>query len=99
MAVMTIWAILDALGDRRTGRGGAGPPGEDDAPEGRWRDFVLLMAMAIGYAVLIRLFGGFRGDDRLSRHRPGLLNPGRHLSNGLVPSCFRSRSTFCSISC
>jgi|GEM_PF-497402 len=87
MAVMTIWAILDALGDRRTVAAG-GPPGEDDAPEGRWRDFVLLMAMAIGYAVLIRLFGGFVATIVFLGIALSLLNPGRHLSNGLVAVLF-----------
>lgn len=83
MAVMTLWAMLDALRDRRTVAAG-GQPGADDAPDGRWRDFALLMALALGYAVLIRLFGGFVATVLYLGIALSLLNPGRHVTNALV---------------
>lgn len=87
MAVMTLWAILDALRDRRTVAAG-GAPGADDAPDGRWRDFVLLMVMAVGYAVLIRLFGGMVATIIYLGIALSLLNPGRHVTNALVAVLF-----------
>ena len=87
MVIMTLWAIMDALRDRRTVAAG-GPPGADDAPDGRWRDFVLLMAMALGYAVLIRLFGGFVATVIYLGFALTLLNPGKHLTNALVAVLF-----------
>jgi len=87
MAVMTLWAILDALRDRRAVAAG-GAPGEDDAPEGLWRDFVLLMVMAVSYAVLIRLFGGFVSTIIYLGVALVLLNPGKHLTNLLVAVLF-----------
>jgi hypothetical protein len=87
MAVMTLWAILDALRDRaRVAAGGA--PGTDDAPDGRWRDFVLLVVMALGYAVLIRLFGGLIATVIYLSIALTLLNPGKHLQNSLVAVLF-----------
>lgn len=87
MAAMTLWAILDALRDRsRVAAGGA--PGEDDAPDGRWRDFVLLVGMALGYAVLIRLFGGLIATVIYLGIALMLLNPGKHLQNALVAVIF-----------
>jgi len=87
MAVMTLWAILDALRDRaRVAAGGAA--GADDAPDGRWRDFVLLLAMALGYAVLIRLFGGLISTVLYLALALSLLNPGRHVQNALVAVLF-----------
>ncbi len=65
-----------------------GPPGADDAPDGRWRDFVLLMVMAISYAVLIRLFGGFVATIVYLVVGLSLLNPGRHITNALVAVLF-----------
>ncbi|MDG3040192.1 tripartite tricarboxylate transporter TctB family protein [Roseicyclus marinus] len=87
MVAMTLLAILDALRDRaRVNAGGA--PGADDAPDGRWRDFVLLVAMALGYAVLIRLFGGLVSTVLYLGLALALLNPGRHLQNALVAIIF-----------
>jgi len=87
MAVMTLWAILDALRDRRIVAAG-GAPGADDAPDGRWRDFLLLMVMAVVYAVLIRLFGGFVATLFYLGVALSLLNPGRHVTNVLVTVLF-----------
>lgn len=47
--VVTLWTIVDALRD---------PSRERTDPQ-RWKDVVLLMALAVSYAVLLRLFGGF----------------------------------------
>ena len=84
---MTLLAILDALRDRaRVAAGGA--PGADDAPDGRWRDFALLVAMALSYAVLIRLFGGFISTLIYLGVALALLNPGKLLQNTLVAVIF-----------
>lgn len=87
MTVMTLWAILDALRDRRTVAAG-GPPGADDAPDGRWRDFALLMVMALSYAVLIRLFGGFVATLVYLGVGLSVLNPGKHVTNAIVAVVF-----------
>ena len=47
--VMTLWVLVDELRKRE--------PSLDDPK--RWGDVVMLMALALGYAVLLRLFGGF----------------------------------------
>lgn len=83
MALMTIWVILDALRDRARVAAG-GPEGADDAPPGSWRDAVLLIALALGYAVLLRLFGGFVATLVYLAVTLSLLNPGRHVQNALV---------------
>lgn len=87
MIAMLLWSILDALRDRaRIVAGGA--PGADDAPDGRWRDFVTLLALALGYAVLIRLFGGYISTILYLGLALTLFNPGRHLQNALVAVIF-----------
>jgi hypothetical protein len=83
MVVMTLWAILDALRDRRRVAAG-GPAGEDDAPGGSFRDAALLIALALGFAVLMRLFGGFVATFLYLAVTLSVLNPGRHLQNALV---------------
>lgn len=47
--LVTLWALVDEL------RGS----GSDASNRDQWKDVVLLMALAVGYAVLLRLFGGF----------------------------------------
>lgn len=83
MALMTIWAILDALRDRRAVAAG-GPAAVNDAPSGSWRDAVLLIALALGYAVLLRLFGGFVATFAYLAVTLTVLNPGRHMQNAAV---------------
>lgn len=84
---MTLWAILDALRDRaRVAAGGA--PGADDAPAGRWSDFVTLLALALGYAVLIRLFGGYISTIAYLGLALMIFNPGRPVQNALVALIF-----------
>lgn len=83
MALTTIWVIMDALRDRaRVAAGGAA--GADDAPAGSWGDAVKLIALALGYAVLLRLFGGFVATLIYLAATLSLLNPGRHVQNALV---------------
>jgi putative tricarboxylic transport membrane protein len=80
MVVMTIWALLDALRARSLALAGEGP-GED---EGSWRDGVTLILLALGYAVLLRLFGGFVATVIYLGVALTILNPGRHLQNAAV---------------
>ena len=83
MALFTIWAMLDALRDRRALAAG-GAKGENDAPSGSWADAALLVALALGYAVLLRLFGGFVATLIYLGVTLSLINPGRHLQNAAV---------------
>jgi hypothetical protein len=87
MVVMTLWAILDALRDRAAAAAGAAP-GPDDAPAGVWGDFLILLGLAIGYVVLVRLFGGFVSTVIYLIVALSLLNPGRHLQNAAVALIF-----------
>jgi hypothetical protein len=87
MVVMTLWAIADALRDRaRVAAGGAF--GADDAPRGSWRDVATLVGLAIGYAILIRLFGGFISTVAYLGLALVLFNPGRPLMNTMVALIF-----------
>jgi putative tricarboxylic transport membrane protein len=81
LIVMTLWAILDALRDRRMSSAGVTI---DGLPTGSWRDAATLIALAIGYALLLRLFGGFVSTIVYLGCALSLLNPGRHLQNVLV---------------
>jgi hypothetical protein len=72
--VMTLWALSD---ETRAARGGGGAVG-------RWRDVLLLMALTLGYAVLLRLFGGVAATFLFLAIALSALNPGRHLNNALV---------------
>jgi len=47
--VITFWALIEAIRDSER---------ERTDPQ-RWKDVVVLMALAVSYAVLLRLFGGF----------------------------------------
>lgn len=48
--VVTLWAIVDELRGRQI---------SGDGGRQNWTDVMALMALALAYAVLIRLFGGF----------------------------------------
>jgi len=74
MIVLTIWALADAIRDRRGPKPAAGS----------WRDVAMLMALALGYAVLLRLFGGFAATVAYLAVTLSLLNRGRHLQNGVL---------------
>lgn len=86
--VMTLWAIFDALGQRRTAA--AADHVTDGLEDARWRDFVLLVALVIGYAVLIRLFGGWISTILYLGVALSLLNPGQLKQNLLVATLFPS---------
>ena len=73
MIAITLWVIVDALrGSKENGEGGG------------WSDVAMLMALAIGYAVLLRLFGGFIATFLFLALTLTLLNRGRHLQNGII---------------
>lgn len=74
MVVLALWALLDALRDRRDG----------DATAGTWGDVVKLMALGLGYAVLLRLLGGFPATLIYLGVALVLLNPGKHLQNAIL---------------
>ena len=79
--VITLWAIADELRNRHE-------------PEGdlqQWRDVFILIALAVCYAVLIRLFGGFVSTFIFRAVTLSVLNPGHMVKNlltsVLVPGC------------
>lgn len=87
MIVMTLWAIVDALRDQRAIAAG-GARGPNDAPDGIWRDVIVLVALVIGYAVLMRLFGGLVSTVIYLGLALSIFNPGRHLQNALIAVIF-----------
>ncbi|MEQ8367091.1 MAG: tripartite tricarboxylate transporter TctB family protein [Roseicyclus sp.] len=74
MVVFTFWALVDALRERRAA--------QDDGSA--WRDVVTLMALAVGYAVLLRLLGGFPATVVYLGLSLVIVNPGRHLQNAIL---------------
>lgn len=85
--VMTLWVMLDVLRTRRSATGALADGGDADA---RWRDFALLVALVLGYAVLIRLFGGWISTMIYLGVALSLLNPGHHRQNAAVAILFPS---------
>lgn len=75
---MTIWVIVDELRDRR--------PEAGDASS--WGDVVKLMALAVTYALLLRLFGGFIATVIYLALTLTLLNRGKHLQNAILSVVF-----------
>ncbi|SMX44474.1 tripartite tricarboxylate transporter TctB family protein [Maliponia aquimaris] len=57
---------------------------EPNGDNSRWRDAVALIALGLLYAVLMRLFGGFVATVIFLGLALTVVNPGRHLTNGLV---------------
>jgi putative tricarboxylic transport membrane protein len=74
MCAFVIWSLVDAMRARTDGN-------RDTAT---WRDAVLLMALAIGYAVLLRLFGGFVATVIYLALTLSVLNSGKHLQNAIL---------------
>jgi len=72
--VMTLWTILEEMRKQR-------PP---ESNSQQWRDVALLISLALGYAVLLRLFGGFVATVIFLGVTLSLLNRGRTLNNVLV---------------
>ena len=87
MIVMTLWAILYALRDRRAIAAGAAP-GPNDTPPGIWRDAIILLVIVLCYAVLLRLFGGFVSTVIYLGVALFVFNPRRHLQNALIAVIF-----------
>jgi hypothetical protein len=83
MIVMVLWAMWDALRDRRRAlQDAAGLSLEGGfAP---WRDAVILIALVLGYGVLLRLVGGFAATLVYMIVALSIMNPGRHVQNLLV---------------
>lgn len=80
MVFFTIWAIIDA---RRAGSDAATDqviPSEDSG----WGDVVVLMGLAIVYAVLLRLLGGFPASVIYLGVALFFVNEGKHLQNAIL---------------
>ncbi|WP_029029808.1 tripartite tricarboxylate transporter TctB family protein [Salinarimonas rosea] len=74
MVAIAIWIIADHL--RGRDRGAATP--------GRWSDVASLTGLALGYAVLLWLLGGFLASVVFLLAALSMLNPGRPLQNGAL---------------
>ena len=72
--VVTLWTLIDELRKRSV----------SDGEDQQWGDVVLLMALALGYAVLLRLFGGFVATVVFLLVTLFFLNPGKHIKNLIV---------------
>ena len=75
---MSIWVIVDLLRDQR--------PEEDDASS--WVDVVKLMVLALAYAVLLRLFGGFIATVIYLAMTLTVMNRGKYLQNVILSLTF-----------
>ena len=73
--VILLWAILDELR--------SGEISTDGSPR-QWRDVVTLIALALGFAVLIRLFGGYISTFLFLMVTLAVLNRGKLVSNTAV---------------
>lgn len=74
--VFIAWSVFDAMRSR--------DPGDAGGADSAWSDAILLMALAVGYAVLLRLFGGFVATVIYLAVALSILNRGRHLQNGIL---------------
>lgn len=72
--LMTLWALVGEVRARRLADGSAS----------QWRDAVLLISLALGYAVLLRSFGGFVATFLFLAITLSVLNRGDHLRNALI---------------
>ena len=74
--IFIAWSVFDAMRDRSAhGLGGTGS---------NWSDVFVLISLAIGYAVLLRLFGGFIATILYLAIALSILNRGRHVQNGIL---------------
>ena len=69
-----LWAVIDELRSRAAAEGSAE----------QWRDVLTITALAIGYAVLLRLVGGFVATLLFLMGTLSVLNPGRYLQNAAI---------------
>ena len=70
------WSVFDAMRDRHSREMGGTSSG--------WSDAFILIALAVGYAVLLRLFGGFPATVIYLAVALSLLNRGKHLQNAIL---------------
>lgn len=77
---VTLWALVEELRSRSV---------EEGSPQ-QWLDVATVIVLALGYAVLLRLFGGLVATFIFLAVALSVLNRGRHLRNAavavLVPS-------------
>lgn len=82
MVAFTIWALVDALRERRVSDLGSGlEPAEDNSG---WGDVVTLMVLAVCYAVVLRLLGGFPATVIFLGVTLAIINRGHHLQNAIL---------------
>ncbi len=74
MIAFTIWALVEAIGKQR----------DVNADTSGWRDAFILMGLAVGYAVLLRLFGGFPATVVYLALALSILNRGKHAQNAVM---------------
>ena len=72
--VVMLWTLIDELRKQKQSNG------EDH----HWGDVVLLIALALGYAVLLRLLGGFIATMIFLIVTLFFLNPGQYLKNIII---------------
>lgn len=74
MVVLTLWTLVDALRAAR----------DPEVPGTQWGDVVKLMALAVGYAVLLRLLGGFPATVIFLGLTLLVINRGHALQNAIL---------------
>lgn len=72
--VVILWTLIDELRKHKA----------SNVADHHWGDVVLLIALALGYAVLLRLFGGFIATIIFLIVTLFFLNPGQHLKNLII---------------
>jgi putative tricarboxylic transport membrane protein len=72
--ILIIWVIADALRAGRNVR----------SDNNRWDDVVPLILLAVSYAVLLRLFGGFLATLVYLVITLALINRGKHFQNAIL---------------
>ncbi len=72
-AIMILWTLIEDLRQNEAERERSNPQA--------WKDVVLLMALAVSYAVLLRLFGGFVATVIFLGTTLMILNRGQLLKN------------------
>lgn len=77
----TIWALLDALRARAGDDAGSDAGAKNRAG---WRDVVTVVALALGYALALRLLGGFAATFVYLAAALTILNRGRHPQNAAI---------------
>lgn len=71
---LTLWALIEELRTRR----------ESDDDEGHWGDVFVLIGLAVCYAVLLRLFGGFVSTVIFLAAALTVLNKGQMVRNAVI---------------